>query len=1047
MLIAVDVSSILWTALKVGKDREGSPDENGVHCNSAGYGYENAINSIVRVLGELDAVPSQLILVEEGYNSKSPRLNIDPSYKATRGKKSKLEYENFNALKQMFLSALKGVGALVVRQDGAEGDDTLSWLCKHTEQELIIVSNDGDLTALTGGLTTVRLNGVLGQNKFGDWPCRYVTLYKAIVGDSSDNISGIRGLGVKAWEQIVSRFGVAGMDVLVKCAEDRSVEALKEDAEKDKFVAKIYEGGADFIRSYKLAKMYPEWVNTSANPIQFEPGMVLTTADERLKRYAAVRRLITADKWDEFVPWALKHLAQSRGWFALDIETSSADQSDAWLAAQGDPDGVDTIGSTLSGLSLTFGANHHLTVYIPVDHVDTVCVSTEALGDFLTEVFATGIRPVIHNTMFECSVLFKPYGERWRSNGYRGFLPNFIDTLLEASYVDENNKLGLKYLSKRWLGYEQTDYNSTVTVDGVKRKMNQLSAQHVFDYACDDTVTTAALHNFFSTFLMLEHTADILEKVEYPAAYLHIQSFVTGCNVDLVKLEELKQEDSAVRDIAQAVLDKYLTEKGWDGTVCPTFTELQAADIKLIHQIVTGSELKSAVRTPAKLLAMVEHHELGAALEAALAGDLGPVNALVKQHYICKPTLNVGSPKQMQKLFYETMGLPVQVYNPPTEIARSKGLREGSPKTDNLAVTYGLLVAEPEVAEALKAVRELRMVNTRFGLYYDTLPGFVHWKTGRVHSSHRQCSTNTRRASSARPNLQQLSKNEKVEGFSPRVRELYVPHKAGAAIVSLDFSSQELLLMAEWSHDPRMESCFVGETLTDMHSATGVGIYNRIHGTELSYEEYVALVKASDKEAKRARALAKAVNFGSQYRIAAKKLSTILLVTEEEAQAMLDAKAEAFPRAEEWSQEAMDAAKASGVVKTMLGAKRHLRELINSPDKFVASKAPRQALSYLIQGSAAEQTKLAEGRSLVLLDRFDCEFISSIHDECVWSVAVSDLPKFIPEAHRLMTENYANMRLPIRSSVSVGWNFGSQVELDGNFSEENIHKALGVPQH
>jgi DNA polymerase I-like protein with 3'-5' exonuclease and polymerase domains/5'-3' exonuclease len=1045
MYVAVDVSSILWTALKAGKDREGALDENGNHCNSAGYGYENAINSVVRALQELNAVPSQLILVEEGYNSKSPRLNIDPNYKATRGKKSKLEYENFNKLKTMFLSALKGVGALVVRQDNAEGDDVLGWLAKHTEREMVIMTNDGDLTVLNGGLVTVRVNGVMGANKYGDWPHKYVTLYKAMVGDSSDNISGIRGFGQKAWEQVVARFGVAGMDVLVKCALDGSVASLREDSEKDAFVKKIYDGGADFIRSYKLARVYPEWVDTVRDALVFEPGMVVESSDERLRRWSAVRKLITADKWAEFVPWALKHLAQSRGWFALDIETSSADQSDAWLAAQDDPDGVDTIGSTLSGLSLTFGANHHLTVYIPVDHINTSCVSADALGDFLTDVFATGIRPVIHNTMFECSLLHKLYGERWRSNGYRGFLPNFIDTLFEASYVDENGKLGLKHLSKRWLGYEQTDYDSTVAVCGVKYKMNQLSAQHVFDYACDDTVTTAALHNFFSTFLMLEHTADILEKVEYPAAYLHIQSFVTGCNVDLAKLEELKREDSAVRDAAQTALDKYLIEKGWDGTVPPQLTTAPtAADIKLIHKIVTGEELETAVRTPAKLLAMIMDRGLVGALEAALAGELEPVNALINKHYVCKPTLNVGSPKQMQKLFYETMGLPIQVYNAPTENMRAKGLKEGSPKTDNLAVTYGLLVAEPEVAEALKAVRELRMVNTRFGLYYDTLPNFVHWKTGRVHSSHRQCSTNTRRASSARPNLQQLSKNEKVEGFSPRVRELYVPHKADAAIVSLDFSSQELLLMAEWSHDPRMESCFVGDTLTDMHSATGVGIYNRIHGAELSYEEYVALVKASDKEAKRARALAKAVNFGSQYRIAAKKLSTILLVTEQEAQAMLDAKAEAFPRAEEWSQEAMDAAKASGVVKTMLGAKRHLLGLINSPDKFIASKAPRQALSYLIQGSAAEQTKLAEGRSLVLLDRFDCEFISSIHDECVWSVAVSDLPKFIPEAHALMTENYANMRLPIRSSVSVGWNFGEQKELDGDFSEANIRKALGI---
>jgi len=1046
MYIAVDVSSILWTALKVGKDVEGTVDENGVHCNSAAYGYENAINSIIVALRDLQAVPSDLILVEEGFNSKSPRLNIDPSYKATRGKKSSLEYEHFNEAKRRVLAALRGVGALVVRQNNAEGDDVLGWLAKHTEKEMVIMTNDGDLTVLNSDLVTVRLNGVMGRNKYGDWPFRFTTLYKAMVGDSSDNISGIRGFGPKAWEQLVSRFGVEGMDVLVQCALDGSVESLKEDAAKDKFVAKIYEGGADFIRSYKLARIYPEWVDTMANPLVFEPGMVVDTKDERLKKWAATRKLITAVKWGEFVPWALRQMEVSCGWFALDIETSSADESDEWLAIQGDPEGVDVIGSTLSGMSLTFGNNHQHTVYIPVDHVDTACVSTDALGRFLLSVFALGVRPVIHHTAFEGAILYNLWGEGWKNNGYRGMLPNWLDSMLEASYVDENNKLGLKYLSKRWLGYEQVDYATTTTIDGVKHKMNRLSGGHVLAYACDDTVCTAALHGFFVTFMMLEHTWSVYEQVELAAAYLHVAAFVAGCYVDMVKLRELKHEDSVVRTAAETALNNYLIEKQWDGTVCPQWDVTpSASDIKLIHQIVTGKSLETAVRTPAKLLAMMDDGDLVKALERALGGDLAPLNSMVRQHFVCKPTLNVGSPKQMQKLFYETMGLPVQVFNPPTDLMRAKGLREGTPKTDNLAIAYGLLVAEPAEANALQAVRELKMVNTRFGLYYDPLPHFIHWKTGKVHSSHRQCSTNTRRASSARPNLQQLSKNEKVEGFSPRVRELYIPHRPGAVIVSLDFSSQELLLMAEWSHDERMESCFVGETLTDMHSATGVGIYNRIHSTELSYEEFLDLYKSAEKSAKKSRALAKAVNFGGQYRIQAKKLSSMLFVTESEAQAMIDAKAAAFPRAEEWSQEEMDAAQRTGIVTTLLGAKRHLRELINSPDKFVASKAPRQALSYRIQGSAAEMTKLAEGRMLVLLDKYDCSYIAPIHDEVVWSAMLEDLVNFIPEAHSLMVANYANMRLPIRSSVSIGWNFGQQVELDNNFSEKNIYKALGLP--
>ena len=1044
MLIAVDVSSILWTALKAGKDREGSPDENGSHCNSAGYGYENAINSIVRVLGELDAVPSQLILVEEGYNSKSPRLNIDPSYKATRGKKSKLEYENFNKLKTMFLGALKGVGSCVLRQDNAEADDAIGWLCKHTTEELVVMTNDNDLSALNSKLVTVRVNSVMGRNKYGDWDFKYITLYKALVGDSSDAISGIRGFGPKAWEQVVARFGTAGMDVLVKCALDGSVESLREDAEKDTFVKKIYDGGADFIRSYKLARIYPEWCDTMRDAIQWEPGMVVDTKDERLKKYAAVRKLITATEWDEFVGWALSKIGD---WFALDIETSSADESDAWLEAQGNPDGVDVIGSTLSGMSLTFGRNWEITVYIPIDHINTACVSVDALGDFLEAVFAKGSRPVVHNSYFENCILYPLFGERWKNNGYRGMLPNLQDTLLEASYCDENSKLGLKYLSKRWLGYEQVDYATTTTIDGIQYKMNQLSAEHVFDYAADDTACTAALHRFFQTFLMLEHTADVLEKVEYPAAYLHCLSYITGVRVDLEKLEELKREDAAVRDAAQVVLDKYLTDKSWEGTVCPRWDAAPtAADIKEIVKVVTGVELKTAVRTYTKLVNMVEDPILVDALEFAKYDNCTKLNELVADHFVAKPIFNIGSPTQLKKLFYETMELPIKVFNPPTDLMRAKGLREGTPKTDSLAITYALLDAEPVVAETLKAVRELKMVNTRYSLFYTPLPTFVHWKDGLVHSSHRQCSTNTRRASSSSPNLQQLSKREAVEGYSPRVRELYIPHKDGAVVVSLDFASQEILLLAEWSRDPVLESCFVGETLTDLHAATGVGIYNRTYGTELTYQEFVDLLHSGDKNAKRARMLGKQCNFSGQYRVGAKKLSTMLLVTEDEAQAMLEAKAAAFPVAEQWALDEMDAAARTGIVTTLLGAKRHLRELVNSSDKYTASKATRQSLSYRIQGSAAEMTKLVEGSvwKSDILEKYDCTYIASIHDELVFSVMLPQAEPFIRDVHKLMTARYANMRLPIRSSVSCGFDFGRQAELEGRFDEASIRKALGL---
>ena len=1042
MLIAVDVSSILWTALKVGKDREGSLDENGVHCNSFQYGYENAINSIVRVLGELDAVPSELILVEEGYNSKSPRLNIDPNYKATRGKKSKLEYSNFNELKVMFLSALKGVGSCVLRQDNAEADDAIGWLALHTTEELVVMTNDNDLSVLNSRLVTVRVNSVMGRNKYGDWDFKYVTLYKALVGDASDAISGIRGFGPKAWEQVVARFGTAGMDVLVKCALDGSVESLREDAEKDTFVKKIYDGGADFIRSYKLARIYPEWCDTSANPIQFEPGMVTSTDDERLKRWSSQKRLITADKWEAFKPWMLEQCAKSMGWMALDIETSTCDVSDAWVENSKSKTGkkaVDNIGSKLSGMSLTVGNNHQHTVYVPVDHISTQCVASEDLRDFLIELLATGITPVIHNSTFEATVLY---------NEWNYFLPRWMDTIFEASYVAEEGELGLKALSKKWLGYQQGSYAETTTIDGVQYRMRDLTAEHVFNYACDDTITTSALHNFFQIVLMLEGTNKILEKVEYAASRLHVWSYITGTRVDLAKLEELKEEDAVDREKAQQVLDSYLTEIGWAGSAPPQWSAPpSAADIKEVCKIVTGTELKTAIRTPAKLLAMIEDSTLVQALEMANVGTCDQLNKLVAERYICKPVFNIGSYLQLQKLFYETMQMPVELRNFPTDVMKAKGIREGTARTDALAITYMLLRASPKETEALNAVRELKMFHTRFSLYYEPLPKFIHWKTGKIHSNHLQCSTTTRRASSSRPNLQQLSKAEKLEGYSPRIRELYIPHKEGAIIVSLDFSSQEVLLYGELSKDPVLRSCFVGDVLTDMHSKTGCAIHNnREPEHPLTYEEFVELVKAGDGKVKKYRALGKLVNFSTQFRIGAKTLSEKLLVVESEAQSMIDAKAEVFCVAEQWALDQMAEVRSTGQAKTMLGAIRHLRDNLNSPDKGVANKAERQGLSIMIQGSAAEQTKLVEGAvwNAGILDKFDCSYIASIHDEIVTSVMLDQAEAFIGELHKLMVQDYAGMELPIRSSVSVGWNFGVQKELNGDHSEKNIRKALGL---
>lgn len=247
-------------------------------------------------------------------------------------------------------------------------------------------------------------------------------------------------------------------------------------------------------------------------------------------------------------------------------------------------------------------------------------------------------------------------------------------------------------------------------------------------------------------------------------------------------------------------------------------------------------------------------------------------------------------------------------------------------------------------------------------------------------------------------------------------------------IVSLDFSAQELRLIAEQSQDPNMLSCYVGDNRRDMHSLTGAEI------AKLPYEEFKAMVDNEEhpqhKWAKAIRATGKTTNFASAYGAAAPKMAQTLMVTEDEAQSYLDAKSSAFARTEEWKQEVIAEAHKQGFVCTMLGVRRHLPDL-QSSNKWEVAKAERQAVNFKIQGSGAEMTKLAMGRMWQenIRQRFDMRFVAVVHDEAVFSIAVQDIPQVVPLIHAAMTAQYADMEVPIESSVSLGWNFGDQHEL------------------
>lgn len=1169
--LAFDMSSYIKTSMNAGTDsKDGIAvlfNDEVVTVPSAEYGYENVTNMMLHTLREVGLKPKDCILVFEGLSSKSKRLLMDPNYKGKRDKKPPEFYEQFARLREFVEQQWLGMGAISMCQDYAEADDTLAWLAQNTEEHLIIASRDSDLGVLNGtnqyqALVETWNDGLQGIAKIDGqpWvhPNKYITLYKALVGDSSDSVPGVKGFGPAKFQALAEKYGYDDLDELEGLLEAGNLGPLHELAEEmdakgkkhtHPLIKMIIDFEADAKRCWKVVKMYPEWVNTMKHPLAVVAGKnsnAPADCDERLKDFYSQEWLVTADNYDDTLAF-FQEWVEKTDEVTFDIESSTPDESDEWLKAGGRENAVDQIGSILSGFSFTFGPNNEFTFYVSVDHAQTNNVAMSKARELIEVAIASGKKIIIHNTFFELVVLAlqhdedgTPWVKTWENLGARGFLPNALDTKMEASYVDENKKLGLKLRSKLHLGYEQTSYDETTlltgkpeelpaggrlievlerrpaaieerVIDGVvyespsaedvptlvtrRYKMRELTGEHVTAYGCDDTICTAALHNYFKLMMQLEHTWQVYLDTEIDAAYQHAKNYVDGAPFSLEKMRELEKIDNETFDRAWGTVRGYLMNHGWEGTVPPTYTaELTPKQIKEAYQIVVlgtstdGPEIEmdlsgeagdddeedmsgrkadtvgedeseetkdlflaTKVRTPAKLVALLRelgHETFAGMVEQCLAGEHEKFTAWVREHFSGEPIFKISN-KQITHLLYEVMALPVRVRNKPTDIMRKEG-KPGNPKGDALAIEYALREATDEQKEVLQGLKLMTMIKTRRSLYYSKYPYLIHWKTGRIHSSHNQCATNTRRASSSDPNSQQLPKHPKIAGEPARFRETIVPHKPGAVIVSMDFVAQELRVIADYSRDPNMVACYIGDNLKDMHALTGASVLQwREKSQDWSYPTFVAVLDNSNhpmyKKVKEHRNLGKKINFTTEFGAMAPKLAMTMLVTEAEAQVFIDAKEKNFPGVRKWKDATIAEAKKYGIVRTKGGAVRHLRDAFNSDQFWIKSKAERQSVNFKVQSSSAEMTKKAEGRMWQqgLFFDYDAICVGPVHDEIVASVMVDDrFQEFLEKMHWCMVQPYGGMFIPIESSISFGKSFGEQVELGSSPAPDVIAKGL-----
>lgn len=372
-------------------------------------------------------------------------------------------------------------------------------------------------------------------------------------------------------------------------------------------------------------------------------------------------------------------------------------------------------------------------------------------------------------------------------------------------------------------------------------------------------------------------------------------------------------------------------------------------------------------------------NEQSAELEARLAELEQDAYSLAGEEF------NLGSPKQLQKIFFEKLQLPIIKKTPKGQPSTAE------PVLQELALDYPLP----------KVIMEYRGLSKLKSTYTDQLPLQVNDETGRVHTSYHQAVTATGRLSSTDPNLQNIPIRTS-EGR--RVRKAFIAPE-GYELVAADYSQIELRIMAHLSGDEGLVSAF--KQNLDIHRATAAEVFQR------------QLEDVSDNE----RRSAKAINFGLIYGMSAFGLSRQLNISRGDAQEYIDLYFKRYPGVKAYMDRTRVEAAERGFVETIFGRRLYLPE-INASNFQRRQAAERTAINAPMQGSAADIIK----RAMIQVDDWlekssvDARMIMQVHDELVLEVHKDDTQAVIEGLKEHMC-SAAELTIPLEVEVGIGANW------------------------
>jgi len=349
-------------------------------------------------------------------------------------------------------------------------------------------------------------------------------------------------------------------------------------------------------------------------------------------------------------------------------------------------------------------------------------------------------------------------------------------------------------------------------------------------------------------------------------------------------------------------------------------------------------------------------------------------------YFMAGQEFNINSPKQLGKVLFEDLGLPV--------IKKTKtGYSTNAEVLDKLSSNH----------EIIPLILDYRKLSKLKSTYVEGLEILID-SDNKIHSSFNQTITSTGRISSTQPNLQNIPVRTKEGRW---IRKIFIPSD-NRKLVDADYSQIELRVLAHISKDDNLINAY--KHGLDIHSKTASEVFK------------VDIEAVTDQQ----RRTAKAVNFGIVYGISEFGLSRDLGISMKESRTYIDEYLKLYEKVQDYMTEIVQSAKDKGFVSTIFDRRRYIEEL-NSSNKNIQGFGERMALNTPIQGSAADIIKIAMIKVYDALKRnnLKSKLILQVHDELIIDTFEDEL-EIVEKILREEMENAVELSVPLTVDLKIG---------------------------